>query len=212
VTIEVIDDGTGLEPHQLQRIFEPFVQARRDDGIAHGGLGLGLSLVRDLVLLHEGTVEARSEGLGKGSRFVLRLPSIEHLRDRAPDPARTREQPAPGLRILVVDDNEDAAEMMVLLLRNRGHTVLAANDGLSALELAVELEPEVAVLDLGLPIMDGYELASRLKEACAPRAIRLIAITGYGQPEDRARTHAHGFELHLVKPVDLQRLEAALAP
>ncbi|HYP87229.1 MAG TPA: response regulator, partial [Polyangiaceae bacterium] len=109
------------------------------------------------------------------------------------------------------DDNDDAAEMLVLLLRSRGHIVRSAGDGSSALKVARELEPDVAVLDLGLPVMDGYELAGRLKELFAPRALRLIAITGYGQPDDRARTAAAGFELHLVKPVDLQRLEEALS-
>ncbi|HYQ16515.1 MAG TPA: ATP-binding protein [Polyangiaceae bacterium] len=211
VTIELTDDGAGIEPEQLERIFEPFVQARRDDGIAQGGLGLGLSLVRDLVRMHEGTVEARSEGLGKGSTFVIQLPASAPRAESPQLPSGPHESPAPGLRILVVDDNEDAAEMLVLLLRNRGHIVRAAGDGSSALKLAAELEPDVAVLDLGLPVMDGYELAGRLRELCAPRALRLIAITGYGQPDDRARTKAAGFELHLVKPVDLQRLEAALS-
>jgi PAS domain S-box-containing protein len=211
VTLEVSDDGAGLEPHQLQRIFEPFVQARRDDSSSHGGLGLGLSLVRDLVRMHEGSVEARSDGLGKGSTFVLRLPSVPPPLEVSDASSGVHAPPAEGLRILVVDDNEDAVEMMVLLLKSRGHTVYAAGDGLAALKLASEVDPDVAVLDLGLPIMDGYELASRLKEQRAPRPLRLIAITGYGQPEDRARTKAAGFELHLVKPVDLQRLEAALS-
>ena len=210
VTIEVSDDGAGLEPHQLRRIFEPFVQARREDGIAQGGLGLGLSLVRDLVVMHDGTVEAQSDGLGKGSRFVIELPLTQPPVESAKTASGLHEKPTKGLRILVVDDNEDATEMMLLLLKDRGHMVRGANDGLSALAIAAELDPDVAVLDLGLPIMDGYELAARLKEACAPRSIRLIAITGYGQPEDRARTRAAGFELHLVKPVDLQKLEAAL--
>ncbi len=209
VRLEVSDEGAGIEAEQLERIFESFTQTERAPGaLASSGLGLGLSLVRTLVRLHGGSVVAESEGLGRGSRFIVDLPqAATPLSEPAPAP---KSDPPPGRRILLVDDNEDAAEMMALLLSSRGHVVQVANDSLRALSLAREFAPDVAVLDLGLPVVDGYELATRLITELAPKPIRLIAVTGYGQPSDRARTRAAGFNLHLVKPVDWTELEAGL--
>ena len=210
VALEVSDNGAGIEADQLESIFEPFVQAPRDDRPFQGGLGLGLSLVKDLVELHGGRVEAHSPGLGLGSRFVIHLPLLLEDPEAMVADSDARPLPSKGRRILLVDDNEDATEVMSLLLTSRGHTVRVANDGMGALALLPEFEPEVAVLDLGLPVMDGYELANRLSAHHA-RGIRLIAVTGYGQLKDRARTAAAGFDLHLVKPVSIEDLEAALS-
>jgi len=210
VTLTVADTGIGLEARDLEKIFEPFVQAIARQENTHGGLGLGLSLVRDLVNLHGGRVTALSDGRGRGSSFVISLPpgvqrTAEARATQVVQPGTT------GRRILVVDDNEDAAEMLAIVLGELGHRVKVANDGPQALVVAAELDPEIAVLDLGLPVMDGYELASRLLELYGARGIRLVAITGYGQNEDRERTRSAGFHLHLVKPVDLKELQAALS-
>lgn len=209
VVLEVADNGIGIEADQLERIFEPFVQGRSADRPSYGGLGLGLSLVRDLVRLHGGEVEAFSAGLGEGSRFSIRVPLAFETSVNSPERTLRSNRQTAAHRILLVDDNEDAAEMLSILLTQLGHTVRIANDGVAALALAPTFEPDVAVLDLGLPIMDGFELASRLSEA-RPSPLRLIAVTGYGQAEDRARTAAAGFAHHLVKPVDIAELEAVL--
>ncbi|HET9930144.1 MAG TPA: ATP-binding protein [Polyangiaceae bacterium] len=206
-SLTVTDNGSGIEAHLLDRIFEPFVQGTRA-ATTQGGLGLGLALVKRLVELHGGSVEATSAGLGQGSTFSVRA----RIADSAPRsvPARVASEPARVRRILVVDDNEDAAELLGYLLGTLGHTVCVANNGLNALERAAAFAPEVAVVDLGLPLMDGYELAGRLREVCKDEGLRLIALTGYGQPEDRARTRAAGFDAHLVKPVEVAELEAVL--
>jgi PAS domain S-box-containing protein len=211
VVLEVEDDGIGIARENLKDIFEPFVQAA-SGADKHGGLGLGLSLVRDLIQLHGGRVTAHSDGPARGSRFVVYVPAAssphaESTASRAAQPTAVAEQ----LRILIVDDNQDAAEMLALLLEEVGHDVRVAHDGPQALTVAAELRPDVAVLDLGLPVMDGYELAGRLFEVFGRDALRLVAVTGYGQLEDRERTRAAGFELHLVKPVDVYELRAALS-
>lgn len=212
-TVSVRDDGTGIDPAVLPRIFEPFVQNPQSPDRAQGGLGIGLTLVRSLLEMHGGRVEARSEGPGKGTELVVRLPLatdtpvVESVRPSSSKrPSTAGERP---LRILVVDDNADAAEMLAEALRALGHTVETAEDGPSALRVAPELRPDVAVLDIGLPVMDGYELAERLRQSAGAPA-RLIAVTGYGQPEDRARGVVAGFDAHLVKPIDLHALEKAI--
>lgn len=211
VTLEVTDEGAGIAADQLERIFQPFVQAGREQAGAHGGLGLGLALVKDLVALHGGSVEAHSAGLGLGSRFSIRMPLSTEPVNNQVAPLRESSRPSSGLRVLVVDDNEDAVEMMSILLKLRGHEVRVARDGMQALAISREFAPQVAVLDLGLPLIDGYELAARLQETSSSGPMRLIAVTGYGQIEDRKRTSAAGFARHLVKPVDLDELEAALS-
>jgi PAS domain S-box-containing protein len=202
----VRDDGVGLAPELLPRVFEPFVQGARSLDRADGGLGIGLALVRNLVSLHGGTVSASSHGEGRGSAFVVRLPlavteAPVRSEPSAPSPAAARR------RVLVVDDNEDSAWSIAMLLETWGHEAHTAGDGPSALQRVAELEPDLVLLDIGLPGMDGYEVAERLRDVpCV-----VAAMTGYGQPEDDARSRAAGFVEHLVKPVDIDRLEKLLA-
>jgi PAS domain S-box-containing protein len=210
--LSVIDNGIGIAPSQLDHIFEPFVQVEREPNAAgQQGLGLGLSLVRDLVALHAGSISVESDGLGRGSRFSVRV-ALALDDERASSTPELRIAPGTGRRrVLVVDDNEDAAEMLAHALGHRGYIVATAHDGESALRLADDFQPEVAVLDLGLPVIDGYELGARLRLLLGPRLRRLVALTGYGQPEDRLRSRERGFDRHLVKPVEFEDLERALA-
>jgi signal transduction histidine kinase len=210
VAFRVKDDGRGIPPELLPRVFELFAQGARSPDRSEGGLGLGLSIAHSLVELHGGTIDAHSEGPGRGSTFTVRLPAGPE-QARPLTPVSLEETPkALGLRILLVDDNVDAAELLAEALRRDGNTVEIAHDGPSALEVADCFRPDVALLDLGLPVMDGYELAKRLREKRTGAPLRLVAVTGYGQESDRARSMAAGFEEHLVKPVQLRRLRALL--
>jgi len=189
------------------------VQADHAAARAQGGLGIGLTLVKSLVELHGGTVEAHSDGLGKGSEFVVRLPLAAAAAEAAGGEAGG---PSPdgwarGLRVLVVDDNADAADSLALLLRLHGHDVRVAHDGLGALALAPAFRPELIFLDIGMPGMDGYEAARRLRRLPGLQRVRLAALTGWGQQEDRRRSKEAGFDVHLVKPVDPAALEGLLA-
>jgi CheY-like chemotaxis protein len=205
VTICVRDNGPGISPALLPQVFDMFTQADRTLDRAQGGLGIGLTLVKRLVEMHGGSVEARSEGLGQGAEFVVRLPLLaaeeEELQEatvRTVDGhAHTR-----GLRILVVDDNVDAADSIAILLSMEGHQTQTVNNAHDALIAATEFRPDVVLLDIGLPEMDGYEVARRLRSENAIENLRLVAVTGYGQPADRARAQAAGFDKHLVKPVE----------
>jgi signal transduction histidine kinase/CheY-like chemotaxis protein len=213
VVVTVKDSGMGIAPELLPRIFDHFVQGRRSTDRKEGGLGLGLALVKSLVALHGGAAIARSEGSGQGSEFEIRLPATgaaEGNTDVAPSPLPKKDGVAPK-RILVVDDNEDSAELLREMLQWVGHEVEVAHDGPSALVIADRFAPEVAVLDIGLPVMDGYELGRRLHERPRAAGCRLIALSGYGQERDRAQSKASGFEAHLVKPVDTSRLLQAVA-
>ena len=205
VVLVVKDTGVGISASMLPRVFDLFVQGQRSTDRKEGGLGLGLALVRTLVSLHGGTVVARSAGLGAGSEFEIRLPATTRA---AGTHHRVQSRPPPSgsasRRILVVDDNVDSAEMLREMLEAVGHEVALAHDGPLALVTADSFAPEVALLDIGLPVMDGYELGRRLR-ASAP-SCRLIALSGYGQAHDRAQSKASGFEAHLVKPVDLDHL------
>jgi signal transduction histidine kinase/CheY-like chemotaxis protein len=202
VRLSVKDDGRGLAPELLPTIFEAFVQAPRTPDRQEGGLGLGLALVRSLVALHGGKVEARSAGAGQGSTFVVELPAArrELAAVAAEPPPRVR--PRAPLRVLVVDDNADGATLLAAVLQAAGHEVATAGDGPTALELAGRFGPDVAVLDVGLPVMDGYELATRLRERLGALAPDIIGISGYGQPGDHERSRAAGFRRHLVKPAE----------
>ena len=204
--IRVRDEGIGISADFLPRVFELFVQADLGLDRSEGGLGVGLTLVRQIVELHGGTVDAASEGLGRGAQFSVRIPCLAEpgVRElpRVPgDPSAEAVR-----RILIVDDNRDAADSLALLLRLSRHEVWTAYDGGAALSLAAEHAPEVVLLDIGLPGMDGYEVARRLRELPQTRESLLVALTGYGQAEDRERSNAAGFDDHLVKPVDIDGL------
>jgi len=210
VRVEVADEGIGIDRQMLEGVFEMFEQQRRGLDRSQGGLGLGLAIVRNLVVQHGGRVWALSEGHGHGSRFVVELPASHS----APgDTGSTgAEVAASGLvhgSVLVVDDNADAASTLASVLRYAGFNVRTANDGLSALRIASEFHPDAALLDIGLPVMDGYELARRLRVEYKAD-IRLVAITGYGRDGDRLLAKAAGFDAHLVKPVDCVAVERTL--
>jgi PAS domain S-box-containing protein len=207
--VQVRDSGRGIEPDMIERIFDMFVQGRAPLQRIGGGLGVGLALARRLAELHGGTVEARSEGVNRGSEFTLRLPL--GARDGA---AQKPEQPArrPGVarRVLVVDDNVDAASMLDMLLRSLGHETRVAHEGTAALRVAEEFRPDIVLLDIGMPGIDGYEVARRLRTLAKARPMRIVAVTGWGQEGDRERSREAGFDLHLVKPVDANELSRAL--
>jgi PAS domain S-box-containing protein len=207
VVIDVRDDGSGIDSELLPRVFDLFVQGQQSAERASGGLGLGLALVRSLVRLHGGHVTAHSAGRNHGSTFTVTLPAADDRVVAAPELPAARLVPTPSTRrILIVDDNEDARSLLSDILVATGHDVRTAGDGLCALEMVKEFTPDVAILDIGLPVMDGYELAARLREEMKTRAPRLISLTGYGQQTDHDRSHAAGFARHLVKPVDMRRL------
>jgi signal transduction histidine kinase/CheY-like chemotaxis protein/PAS domain-containing protein len=207
LVLSVRDNGIGMTPELLPRVFDLFTQGPRTIDRSQGGLGLGLSLVRSFVTLHGGSVEARSEGVNKGSELIVRLPSmLMELVPRVASPALPEERPRlAGRRILLVDDNADAAELLSEMLCASGHEVAVALDGPSALALAAGFNPDVAILDIGLPVMDGYELASRLSQLLTPRPL-LVALTGYAQERDRRRAREAGFDEHITKPVDPEHL------
>jgi CheY-like chemotaxis protein len=212
VRMSVRDTGMGIAPDVLPHVFEVFVQGARRDAV-RAGLGLGLAIVRSLTELHGGRVEARSAGLNQGSEFVVELPLLEGSPRETARPT-PRDHPAPvsrPMRVLVVDDNLDAAEMLAEWLSAIGHSVRVAADGPTALEIASEFRPDVALLDIGLPVMDGYEVARRLRELPGCAKTRLIALTGYGQESDHDRSRRAGFEDHLVKPVDLDAITNAVS-
>jgi CheY-like chemotaxis protein len=203
--LRVSDDGIGIKPELLPRIFDMFFQAERRTTDAQGGLGIGLSLVKGLVELHGGRVEAHSKGPGCGSEFVVGLPLLAHdeARDSGSEPdAHTIGTPLPASRVLVVDDNIDAADSLGMLLRLEGQHVSVLYDGPSALAHAEADPPSVAFLDLGMPKMDGYELAREFRKNPKLEGVFLIALTGWGQPDDRQRTREAGFDVHVVKPLD----------
>ena len=213
VELIVRDTGIGIERDMLGRVFELFVQAKPTAERKEGGLGLGLALVHNLVALHGGTVEARSEGPGHGTEIVVRLPaiSIEKAVEAAVVPKPRRASEGPKRRILLVDDNVDAAEMLADVLRMKGHEVFVAHDGPSAIVLLATIQVDTAILDIGLPVMDGYELAGHIRLDPAMKTARLIALTGYGQDTDRDRARSAGFDVHLVKPVSIAELTRSLA-
>jgi PAS domain S-box-containing protein len=211
--VRVRDTGIGVPPDVLGRVFEPFVQSDGSLARSEGGLGIGLTLARSLVEMHGGTVEAHSAGLGQGSEFVVRLPARAAIPSELPGavPEPQPAAPARGVRVLVVEDNVDAAESLAALLRLWNHDVQVVHDGLEALEAAREQRPEVVLLDIGLPGLDGYQVAQRLREDVGLDHALLVAMTGYGQPEDRRRSREAGIHHHFVKPVEPEVLRNLLA-
>ena len=215
VVVRVRDSGTGITASMLPHVFDRFIQEPQDKARIEGGLGLGLAIVKNLVELHGGKVAASSPGRGKGAEFTIWLPAVAKL-PAAIGPVATAAptvvDTAGGSCILLVDDNQDAAEALGEALVSLGHTVIIANDGPSALRAVQDVKPTIGLLDIGLPVMDGYELARRLLDDRQLSGIRLIALTGYGLAEDRNRSLAAGFEAHLVKPVTLETVINAIAP
>jgi PAS domain S-box-containing protein len=211
VIIEVRDTGIGIAPDILPYIFDLFTQA--DQSLAHsqGGLGIGLTLVRQLVEIHGGTITAASGGIGQGSSFTVRLPTISSTAVTAESPHIQSASAIPKFRILVVDDYADAAESLTMLLEMEGHDVETADCGMKAIELAQSFRPQIVLLDIGLPDLDGYEVAKRLRALPETHDAILIALTGYGQSDDRERSQSAGFNHHLLKPLNFSELSALLA-
>ncbi|HYX65903.1 MAG TPA: ATP-binding protein, partial [Burkholderiales bacterium] len=208
VRFSVRDEGVGIAPEMIGRVFDMFVQQEQTIARSEGGLGLGLTIVRSLVDLHGGTVTAQSAGVGRGSQFTVDLPAAAGLIEAGESQSQIRTSGA-GRRVLVVDDNVDAANALGQLLRMLGHEVEVAHDGPRALQGARDFSPDVALIDIGLPVMDGYDLAQRLRSQCGP-VTRLIAVTGYGLERDRERSSQAGFTDHLVKPIELASLQRLL--
>jgi PAS domain S-box-containing protein len=211
--IRVRDTGIGLAADQLGRIFEMFIQVDASLDRSQNGLGIGLMLVKSLVEMHGGTVEAHSEGLGRGSEFVVRLPVFTERPKAKPqrDLGVRREMTGPiQCRILIVDDNRDSAESLTMLCKLNGHEVQSAYDGLEAIETAVKFRPNVILLDIGLPGLNGYEVARQIRSQLPDRDLTLVALTGWGREEDRRSAQEAGFDAHLVKPLDFDALERIL--
>lgn len=211
MVLRVRDTGVGIAPELLPRIFDLFTQADRSLDRAQGGLGIGLSLVQRLVELHGGTVEAHSAGLGRGSEFAVHLPVSPSPASPPPTVTEHAERPAQACRVLVVDDNVDTADSLAMLLRMSGNDVRTVYTGPTALEAAVAYLPNVVLLDLGLPGLNGYEVARRLRATPQLQGVRLIALTGYGRETDRQLSQEAGFDMHMVKPIEFSALQKLLA-
>jgi CheY-like chemotaxis protein len=213
--IRVNDTGIGIAREALEGVFEMFAQAPHSIGISKGGLGIGLSLVRHLVTLHGGNVVATSPGPGQGSTFVVRLPLADvggrNTLQTTSSLSDARSTIGRRLRILVADDNADAADTLVHVLRAKGHDVRMAYDGQAAVQAAAAFLPELAFLDIGMPGMDGYQVATALRASAGTTSATLVALTGWGAAEDRARSRAAGFDLHLLKPAAPEDVDAVLA-
>jgi signal transduction histidine kinase/ActR/RegA family two-component response regulator len=213
LVVRVSDTGIGIPSEMLPRVFDIFTQVGRSVDQSQGGLGIGLTLVRRLVEMHGGSVEAQSPGVGLGSTFIVRLPlAASGGEPMANQPLRHTPHSKLRLRVLVVDDNVDAAESLAMLLDLDGHETRIAHDGESALDVAVECPPDAAFIDIGLPGLNGYEVAQRLRaDRNMQESLLLVALTGWGSDEDRRRAQAAGFDLHLVKPVDFDKLSEVLS-
>jgi CheY-like chemotaxis protein len=210
--VTVRDAGIGIALDQLPHLFQMFTQVEHSLERSQGGLGIGLTLVKRLVEMHGGSIEAKSEGPGRGAEFVVRLPvvvdacELQNQDDNgAPTPSKS------ALRILIVDDNRDSADSLVMLLRIMGNDTRTAYDGQQGVDAAEEFRPDVMLLDIGLPKLNGYEACRRIRETAWGKSVVLIAVTGWGQEEDRRRSHEAGFDHHMVKPVDPQTLMKLLA-
>jgi CheY-like chemotaxis protein len=210
--IRVQDDGVGIAPEQLGRIFEMFMQVDTSLERSVSGLGIGLTLVKSLVESHGGSVEAHSAGIGQGSEFLLRLPLIAELpKPLPPAPLASVPGPAAQRRILIVDDNRDSAESLGMLLSITGHQTHTAFDGLEAVEAAEKLKPDLVLLDIGLPKLNGYEACRRIRDQAWSKGMTVVALTGWGQEEDRSRASEAGFDSYMLKPVDYAALKRLIA-
>jgi CheY-like chemotaxis protein len=211
VAVSVRDSGIGIAPENLANVFTMFAQLEPALERAQGGLGIGLALVKGLVTLHGGTIDADSAGIGQGSEFTLRLPTLQQAPAAA---AALQPRSAPttqdGKKVLVVDDNRDGADMLRMALDLMGHDVACVYDGRSALTQGQATQPQVVVLDIGLPDMDGYAVAREIRRQAWGKDVLLVAATGWGQDKDRAATAQAGFDIHLVKPVNFTELDAML--
>lgn len=210
VVFQVTDQGVGLPRSMLTQIFEPFVQVSRDGAGTHDGLGIGLALTRHAVLAHGGSVRAESDGDRRGARFTLTLPRSTLTGAAAEKPVREEPVDTTRLRILIADDNRDAAHTLAMMLGYDGHDVRTAHDGLEVLAIGQLFEPDLILLDIGMPVMDGYQTARQVRERAWGRDAYLVALTGWGQDADRDAALAHGFQRHLVKPISAEDLRAVV--
>jgi CheY-like chemotaxis protein/two-component sensor histidine kinase len=208
--VKVKDNGTGILAEMLDRIFELFIQADRSLDRSQGGLGIGLTLVKRLVEMHGGKIEALSQGIGHGSEFVIRLPVMAESVSPDSETQTPPIHPEKKLRLVVAEDNCDTAHTMAMLLRKLGHEVDVVHDGAATLEAVRAVKPDVLLLDIGLPALNGYEVAERLRQDADLSDLPVIAISGYGQPQDRERSKVAGFQCYLVKPVSPGALQEAL--
>lgn len=211
ISLRVTDDGVGIAPERIGGIFELFAQAESSIGRAQGGMGIGLALVRNLVHLHEGTVEAKSDGLGKGSEFVILLPMARRdelvtSRDILTEPATASSSPR---RIVIVEDNTDVRALLHLKLKRLGHTVAEAKDGIEGAKIVLREKPDLALVDLGLPGMDGFAVAREVREKLGNDVV-LVAVSGFGQPDDKRKAMEAGFDEHITKPADVKDIENVL--
>jgi CheY-like chemotaxis protein len=210
VTVSIKDNGIGIPPHMLPNVFDMFTQVDRSLERSQGGLGIGLSIVKRLVEMHGGAVEAKSEGHGAGSEFIVRLPVV--LSVVTPQSGADEGTSASGRRrILVVDDNHDAANTLAMILKLTGNESKTAHDGLEALEVAEKFRPDLILLDIGMPKLNGYDTARRIRQQPWGKHITLVALTGWGQDDDRRKSQEAGFDVHMVKPIDPKDLEKLLA-
>jgi CheY-like chemotaxis protein len=207
VTVQVIDNGIGIAPEALPRIFHMFSQVTASQDRSDGGLGIGLALAKGLVELHGGRIEATSAGLGRGCEFTVCLPVgtpsvIGHARPSSQSDAGT----PIGRRVLIADDNQDSAESLAMLLRMEGHEVVVAHDGPEAFAAVASFNPEFVLLDIGMPGLNGYEVALKIRDTDPASPVKLVAVTGWGQHSDKARARASGFDHHFTKPLEPERL------
>jgi PAS domain S-box-containing protein len=210
IVISVADNGIGIPAESLEAVFAMFSQVKAAQDRSDGGLGIGLALSKGLIELHGGTIQAHSAGPGRGSEFVVHLPAGDHALRRTPKMARPAEPPSAPRRVLIADDNRDAADSLAMILRMDGHDVTVVHDGPSALAAFDAARPEVALLDIGMPGLDGYDVARRVRQGPLGRAVKLVAITGWGQDSDKARALAAGFDHHLTKPLEPEQLNVLL--
>jgi CheY-like chemotaxis protein len=211
VVVRISDTGVGIAPEKIPQLFEMFVQIDGTRGGHEGGLGIGLALVRHLVEMHGGSVAASSEGLGRGAEFVVRLPVAATTRVAAGPADAVQRAASPPRRILVADDLPDNATSLTVLLRRLGHEVETAYGGVEAIQAAERFRPELALLDIGMPDVDGFEVCRRLRAEPWGKDMVLVALTGWGQERDRRKALEAGFDAHLVKPLDPARLETLLS-